>query len=302
MKRPPLAKLLRIVAVGGLLLAWLGIICRGRDSWVVPAVIYYATPWLLRLFAGLLAIFAVKHWGLRLMAVTCILVSAMEGWHSFRLDPPPASIPAGTLQAAIYNTGRSLEGTPEVWPVMAETDITAVVESGDFADEKWAEFTAATAGMEWQKFSGTMLGVRGKILSHESLGLWNFYKCYRCRVSLPAHGEFTVIVVDIDSQPWRPREKTMAGILAAAKEDPKTIVLGDFNTPPETRWCRDWQPTLTLANNSPHRGFRETWCYGIPLLTLDQIWLGKDWQATWTEHSQHGSDHSRVKALISARP
>ena len=90
----------------------------------------------------------------------------------------------------------------------------------------------------------------------------------------------------------------MAGILAAARDDPRAIVLGDFNTPPETRWCGDWQGTLTLANNGPHRGFRETWAFGLPLLTLDQIWLGKGWQAIWTEHSRHGSDHARVRVVL----
>jgi endonuclease/exonuclease/phosphatase family metal-dependent hydrolase len=74
--------------------------------------------------------------------------------------------------------------------------------------------------------------------------------------------------------------------------------LGDFNTPPESRWYRPWEGTLTLANNSPHRGFRETWAFGLPLLTLDQIWYGKGWLATWTEHSRHGSDHVRVKAYL----
>lgn len=290
--------ILRFIATGGLLLAWSGFVFRGKDSWVVPAMIYYATPWLLRLFAGLLAVVVIKkHWGLRLMAGSCILFSAVEGWQSFHLDDPPPTL-ATSLQAAVYNTGRTLESQSAAWPVLAETDITAVVESGDFTEEKWATFSAATAGMEWQQFGGTMLGVRGKILSWESLGIWDLYKCYRCRVSLPKYGEFTVVVVDIDSQPWKSREKTMAGILAATKGDPKAIVLGDFNTPPESKWYGNWGGTLKLANNTPHRGFRETWCYGIPLLTLDQIWYGKGWEANWTEHSRHGSDHSRVKAYL----
>ena len=177
-------------------------------------------------------------------------------------------------------------------------EVTAIVEAGDFTPEKWQDFATATAGMEWRRFGGTMLGVRGKILFHESLGVEDLYRCYRCRVSLPQHGEFTVVVVDIRSQPWLPREKSMADILAAAKDDPRVIVLGDFNTPPETKWCRDWQPTLTLANNGPRRGFRETWAFGAPLLTLDQIWLGKGWKAVWTEHTRHGSDHARVRAVL----
>lgn len=297
MKRVGLLKLVRAIAVGGLAVAWLGVILKGKDATALGAMIYYGTPWLLRLFAGLLALIALKHWGLRLMAFTCLVLSLLEGWHSYRRDELPAAS-AGDLHASIYNAGRTLETDAQTWSSLGDSDVMAVVESGDFTPERWREFTAATPGVEWKRFGGTMLGVRGKILSSESLGIRNNYRCYRSRVSLPVHGEFTVVVIDIPSQPWRSRQQAMAGIRAAASEDPRAIVLGDFNTPPESRWYRDWSPELTLANNGPRRGFRETWAYGLPLLTLDQIWTGNRWKAAAVEHVRHRSDHSQVKVVL----
>jgi hypothetical protein len=96
----------RAIVGGGLVLAWAGVICRGLDSWLIPALVFYATPWLPRLMAGLLALFT---------------------------------------------------------------------------------------------YGSTMLGVRGKILSHESLGVHDLFRCHRVRVALPDHGEMTVVVADVRS-------------------------------------------------------------------------------------------------------
>jgi len=300
MKRLPGMRVLKWIAVMGLLVAWLGILCRGRDGWVIGAVIYYATPWLLRLVAGLLAVIVLKHWGLRLMAATCLLVSVMEGWHSLRFDEVPGPV-SGELLVSIYNAGRTLEKNPESWPVLGNTDLTAVVESGDFTADTWQAFGTATRGMNWLRFGGTVLGVKGMILSHESLGVDDRYRCYRVRVKLPEHGEMTVIVADVRSQPWLSRDQTMEGILRATGGDPRIVVLGDFNTPPGAGCYKDWRLSLALANDGPRSGFRETWAFGLPLLTLDQVWIGSGWRTLWTEKTWHGSDHSRVKAVLKLR-
>jgi endonuclease/exonuclease/phosphatase family metal-dependent hydrolase len=300
MRRILSLRLLRWVAVAGLLLAWLGIVFRGRDGWVVAAMIYYATPWLLRVVAGLLAVIVLRHRGLRLMAATCLLVSSVEGWRSFRFDVMPMAGDA-ELQVSIYNAGRTLEGDPEAWFSLGNADLTAVVESGDFSEEKWQAFATATKGLNWQRFGGTMLGVKGKILSHETLGVHDRYRCYRARVELGEHGEMTVIVADVRSQPWMSRDQAMAGILRAAAKDPKVVVLGDFNTPPGSKWYRDWHDTLLLANDGPRLGFRETWAFGLPLLTLDQVWVGSGWRPIWTDQTQHASDHARVRSILVGR-
>lgn len=297
MRRERWKRILRLTATAGLALAWLGIVSRGRDEWVVPATIYYATPWVLRIFAGIFAVAVLKHWGLRMMAATCILVSSMEAWHSWKSDEMPPAADAG-LRVSIYNSGRTLETDREAWPSLGNADLMAVVESGDFTDENWQEFTAATGGINWLRFGGTMLGVKGKVLSRESLGIHDRYRCYRVRVELPEHGEMTVLVVDIRSQPWLSRELAMAGILKATAGDPGAVVLGDFNTPPGSKWYRDWHSSLTLANDGPHSGFRETWAYGLPLLTLDQVWVGSRWQPLWTDHTRHDSDHSQVRTVL----
>jgi endonuclease/exonuclease/phosphatase family metal-dependent hydrolase len=145
-----------------------------------------------------------------------------------------------------------------------------------------------------------MLGVRGKILSHESLGVHDRFRCHRVRVALPDHGELTVVVADIRSQPWISREQALAAILRAAGDDPRAIILGDFNTPPESVWFREWRTRgFALANDAPRRGFRETWAYGLPLLTLDHVWHATGWVPLRCDHVRLGSDHLAVKVALS---
>jgi len=302
MTRERRLRILRGVAIAGLGIAWTGLLCRGRDGTAVTATLFYATPWLLRLIAGVLAVCVLKHWGFRLMAATCVCVSLLEGWHSWRLDELPAASEGG-FTASVWNAGRHLDENPAAWPAVGQADLSAVIECGNFDADEWQRFTDANPDHEWQRFdTSTMLGVRGKILSHESLGVHDLYRCNRVKVMLPRHGELTVIVVDVRSQPWIAREPSLAGILKAAAGDPRTIILGDFNTPPESKGFRPWQEQgFVLANDGPRRGFRETWAYGVPLLTLDHIWLGSGWKALGTERSLHGSDHSMVSSRLEAR-
>ncbi len=288
------------IAGGGLALAWAGVICRGLDGWLIPALVFYATPWLPRLVAGLLALFTFRHWCLRAMAGTCSAISLWEGWHSFRLDRLPA-VPARAPVVCVWNAGRALDRNPVAWPVLAAADLSAVVECGNFSEEEWRRFTAAAPDHEWRRFDGsTMLGVRGEILSHESLGVHDLFRCHRVRVALPDHGEMTVVVADVRSQPWIPREPALAAILRAAGDDPRSIILGDFNTPPDSKGFREWRTRgFTLANDGPRRGFRETWAYGLPLLTLDHVWLAPGWRPLRCEQVRLGSDHLAVKVVLS---
>lgn len=293
------ARALRAVAAVGLALTWAGLLCRGRDTWLLPAVIYYATPWLLRLLAALLAVLVFRNRGLRAIAGIAAILSIAEGWQSFRRDEPPPGFPSGP-SVSVWNAGRALKRHPAEWSTLGDADLSAVIESGPLDDEEWRRFTGRSPDHEWRRFDGsTMLGVRGKILSHESLGVHDRFRCHRVRVALPDHGELTVVVADVRSQPWISRETALATVLRAAADDPRAIIVGDFNTPPESSWFREWRTRgFALANDGPRRGFRETWAFGLPLWTLDHVWTAPGWTTRRCDLSRHGSDHARVRVRL----
>jgi len=295
------ARSLRAAAAVGLAVTLAGLLCRSRDTLVLPAVIYYATPWLLRFLAALLAVLVFRNRGLRAIAGIAAILSGAEGWQSFRRDEPPPGLPSG-LRVSVWNAGRALKQHPAAWLTLGDADLSAVIELGPLGDEEWQRFTNRSPDHEWRRFDGsTMLGVRGKILSHESLGLHDRFRCHRVRVALPDHGELTVVVADVRSQPWISRETAIAAILRAAADDPRAIIVGDFNTPPESAWFAEWRTRgFALANDGPRRGFRETWAYGLPLWTLDHVWTAPGWTTLRCDLSHHGSDHARVRVLLAA--
>ncbi|WP_308993639.1 endonuclease/exonuclease/phosphatase family protein [Mariniflexile litorale] len=79
----------------------------------------------------------------------------------------------------------------------------------------------------------------------------------------------------------------------------KTIVLGDFNVPFESKYLNTIKTNFNHAFNEKGNGFRETWFWNIPLLSLDHIWVSKDLKILKTEKiGTFKSDHSMLKTYI----
>jgi endonuclease/exonuclease/phosphatase (EEP) superfamily protein YafD len=76
--------------------------------------------------------------------------------------------------------------------------------------------------------------------------------------------------------------------------------MGDFNTPSESVHYETFRQHMNDALDTAGTGFRETWFWGLPLLSLDHIWLGKDWhileaRKIWTRSSDHAALFARMR-------
>jgi len=77
------------------------------------------------------------------------------------------------------------------------------------------------------------------------------------------------------------------------------IVLGDFNVPYESKFLNILKTNFQHAFNKKGNGFRETWFWNIPLLSLDHIWVSKDLKILKTQKiNTFKSDHSMLKTYI----
>ena len=95
------------------------------------------------------------------------------------------------------------------------------------------------------------------------------------------------------------RKQQLKFVIESIKETENTILLGDFNTPLETKFLNDIRTNFNHAFNEKGNGFRETWFWNIPLLSLDHIWVSKDLEIIKAEKfATFKSDHSMVKAVI----
>ncbi|OYV05754.1 MAG: hypothetical protein CFE26_09955, partial [Verrucomicrobiales bacterium VVV1] len=153
----------------------------------------------------------------------------------------------------------------------------------------------------WERLEGgIVVGVRGKLLGTTAFGDAGRFRCHRVNVQIDGT-DWSILAIDIPSQPWLLRQPYLDRILSVA-ENERCLILGDFNTPPDAWGFDAWKDRFTLANDSGRKGFQETWLYGLPVLTLDQLWLSKDLRNLSTTMTPTlRSDHVRMTFEVGAR-
>jgi hypothetical protein len=108
---------------------------------------------------------------------------------------------------------------------------------------------------------------------------------------------FPVVVADVHPHPLHWRKGQLADALSYAQGRPDALLMGDFNTPLESPLFKDYRAEFTNALEVAGQGFKETWPIGFPLLSLDQFWLGSDWEVL-EAHKIWKLDHSDHAALL----
>jgi endonuclease/exonuclease/phosphatase (EEP) superfamily protein YafD len=105
--------------------------------------------------------------------------------------------------------------------------------------------------------------------------------------------------VDVTGSTDVPRNWELNFVNELIIENKNTIVLGDFNVPFESKNLNKIKSTFNHAFNEKGNGFRETWFWNLPLLSLDHIWVSKDLKILKTEKiNTFKSDHSMIKTII----
>ncbi|MFV0565729.1 MAG: endonuclease/exonuclease/phosphatase family protein [Flavobacteriaceae bacterium] len=105
--------------------------------------------------------------------------------------------------------------------------------------------------------------------------------------------------VDVTGSTDVPRSWELGFVNKTIKKTNNTIVLGDFNVPYESKYLNYLKTNFTHTFNEKGNGFRETWFYNIPLLSLDHVWASKDLKVLKTEKTgTFKSDHSILTTYI----
>lgn len=273
-----------------------------RDASMHTALIFFGVPWLLRLVLVAAAWMLVRPKSRKWRALYLIVAvhSMIQASQSFRWRDAPAG-GAGSFDITLWNVGRNLRKMPKEWPRLArrETKLVVLIEAGSFSPDTWKHFIETHPGLTWQRLGGgIVVGVKGVWIDSKPLGDKSRFRCHRVRVEIDGR-EYSVLVVDIPSQPWLPREPFLNRILDVSSKE-RCLILGDFNTPPDARGFDAWRGRVALANDAKSKGFRETWCYGLPVLALDQLWVSSDLEAfsasqTVTLRSDHVRMNFRVR-------
>ena len=137
-------------------------------------------------------------------------------------------------------------------------------------------------------FSKTPLNIISDNTSNYSTSVINFYTNGNNFYAIDVSGSLDV------PRSW---ELDYVNNLISNKEN--TIVLGDFNVPYESKYLKHLKSNFQHAFNKKGNGFRETWFYNLPILSLDHIWVSKDLKVLKTQKLfTTKSDHSLLKTYI----
>jgi len=105
--------------------------------------------------------------------------------------------------------------------------------------------------------------------------------------------------IDVSASIDVPRNWELSYVDEIINENKNTIVLGDFNVPYESLLLKKTKSNFNHAFTEKGNGFRETWFWNIPLLSLDHIWVSKDLKILKTEKmGTFKSDHVMIKTVI----
>lgn len=280
-----------LVLIAGLLLH---LTVRDRVDYL--ATVFYALP--LPVLAGLsFALSAWTRWRRATLALTLAIVGVWCARSWSRNEPKPAAAGAPTFSALYWNLGRPETPSADLIDLVTrlQPDVVGCGEPGKDFMQHGAGYEKALPGYACHLMprglfvlSRWPLRMRGRGRLAET-GAFAYFD-----VSAP-QGLVRLVLIDVYADPLMPRKPSLDESLGFAENNPHCIIMGDFNTPMESMWFAPYRAQLQDAFTAGGRGFRETWFWHLPVLSLDHIWVGKEWRVLETQKiSRWSSDHTAL--------
>lgn len=253
---------------------------RDGISWL--AVFFYLMQPALLALACLVAAFVAFRLRRRrlLIAAAAIAITSSVHWLTvnFRRHSPPAqTVAAPAARVVLWNvTGQRFADTALRRTILAhDPDLIVLVEAYTNLASRHA---ARTAGYTVAFSPGTpslALLVRGEVLESRGWISAGGARLLESRVKLRDR-VLRALCVDIPSNPLRSRRAAIEDVAAAvrsARPGESTLILGDFNTPPDSILFEPLRRLAACAWESAGTGYRCTWPSVFPVLAIDQVWV-----------------------------
>lgn len=289
---------------------WLVLICglclhlTIRDRLDPLAVAFYALP-LPVLGALAVALCCWEKW--RIIAVlTALLVFALwvsRSWCWSEIRDPSSS--ATEFRAMYWNLGRPKAPSKDLIQLVKQLqpDVVGCGEPGPDFMQHGTSYENALPGYTCHLMPrGLILLSRWpvKMVQRGKLDSIGAFACFD--VDAP-QGTVRLVLVDVWADPLLPRRRSLDESLAHAEGKPRSIVMGDFNTPAESVWFVPYREGMRDGFEAAGRGFRETWFWRLPILSLDHVWASKDWQVTEAKKlNLWSSDHAALFVRLTQAP
>lgn len=292
-------------AVGMMTLAGVVIRLTVKDSLPIFSTLYYATPLPLLTVGALWC--AVWCWRSpqRRFAAEWTLLTVLLGLWTYSVcwrSHAPNGSEQEKLTVLFWNVARHDDLTAAAAYIRrADPDIVGLVEVKGSARDRREFWMHALPGYDISILgSGMQLltkGTAGEASPHQ---LHGNSECRELEVTIRGR-RIHCIVVDIESDVFRSRRTALEqlAVRAAVHHDEPVLIMGDFNTPPDSIHFSLFRESLRQLFDACGSGYAPTWPVPWPVLQLDQIWINEHAEGVSCIHGwSRASDHRPVHAVI----
>ncbi|MDX2200584.1 MAG: endonuclease/exonuclease/phosphatase family protein [Phycisphaerae bacterium] len=302
------AAMAMIALVGAALLLRLTI----RDRLPGLATLYYAVP--LPVAVAVAAVASAIWFALRRrwlgggalgLALLCLAWMVVDASLRRIIKRIPVAEDQPALRVLLWNVSSGAFGLEHIETMVRESraDVAAFVEArqpGEWMENWWRKTFPAH---RYHGFGNGMVVLsRFPISDARFEPFGDLGRCGSLRVDFGGREPLTVALIDIQHYVFSSRAGALHGLddwVTAHRGEPM-LVLGDFNTPPDSVHFEPLRGKLTnaWALAAPHR-YSPTWPSILPVLALDQIWVSSRVEVrTIEKRATIVSDHLPLVAEI----
>lgn len=272
--------------LGGLTVVCLAVRVTVRDAYPWSAVFFYVGPWPVLGVAWV--VLGVWCWRLRraVPVAAAGLACTLAGWYF--APGAPARQAAGAVagparQVLFWNIGHPEEIPPAVHALVGQyqPDLVVLAESEKIRAPARQDFVIRHPDYQiYRLFGGMLVALRGTAVLGTHLDLPHSSRAHALQLQFRNDPDpWELVVADLGPMPLTPRLERTEAIRHLAGTGRRTLVIGDFNTPYDATafdpWRAHWHHGLSQVPQSPGA---TTWPLGLPLLSLDHVWMSLDCQ------------------------
>ena len=269
-----------------------------RDRWVPASVLFYGLPPLLLFLLGMTAAAGLWRQRQRRFAVAFFAMGIFCFGEAYRTAyfHHSATVSGKSHRVLLWNVCRGRLGFDAIATQIRhiDADVVGLVEADSDSEEMREFWNREFPGYQSLVLpNGLCLLTKGTVNQTEqgNLGPNGRYTLIR----LTNRGDqLTLLLVDLDSNPFLSRQEPLERLthFVESLPDRAIVVMGDFNTPPDSLFFDPLRRHFDNAFEAAGNGFYGTWPVPVPLLAIDHIWIGNGLETArcelcWTWRSDH---------------
>jgi endonuclease/exonuclease/phosphatase (EEP) superfamily protein YafD len=261
-----------------------------KDTFYISGLLFYATPLPLIALGLLFLLLFVKAYARKYYVIFAFIIAIIWFNRSYTSSPEVAT--ENSLEIVLWNGYRISNFEDAFSENKSIPDVMVIIEcdEGEYQKIKAKypnyhfELTEKQVGI----FSKTPINIHTNVKTKDHVVVVHF-----------STNNTNFYAIDVSSDLRHFRKPMLKSILSEVKTEDKTIILGDFNTPFESLFFKNFKKNYQHAFTEKGNGFRETWFWNFPILVLDHIWLSHDLEILKTQKiSTWKSDHSMLKMYL----